>query len=53
MRFPTQQEFEAFKYGIFQLVDAALWVVLLLAVLALGLKHIPRLKLHRQRGRKT
>ena len=52
MQFPTQEEIESFKYGTFLLVDAALWVFLLLAVLFMGVKHIPRLRVRRRHERK-
>ena len=41
MQFPTQEEIESFKYGTFLLVDAALWVFLLLAA-----EHLTQVSVH-------
>jgi len=49
---PSADEFEAFKLFMFRLIDAALWVFMLMGVLFLGVKHIPRLRPHRRRERK-
>ena len=51
MHLPTSAEFEALKLTLFHAFDLLLWVLAMVTVVVVALRHIPKLHSHTRKGR--
>ncbi len=53
MHLPTPAEFDALKLALFHIFDLVLWVLAMVTVVVVALRHMPKFRAHKRKERRA